>query len=61
MASLEYQRFLDSMIIGYMQWHDGDVRSGSKKPWSLYLNPYIPLLQWPLAQKLVCIYTERIY
>jgi hypothetical protein len=24
MASPEYQRFLDSMIIGYMQWHDGD-------------------------------------
>jgi hypothetical protein len=24
MPSPEYQRFLDSMIIGYMQWHDGD-------------------------------------
>src|SRR5580704_4374784 len=24
MPTPEYQRFLDSMIIGYMQWHDGD-------------------------------------
>jgi hypothetical protein len=24
MCTPEFQRFLDSMVIGYMQWHDGD-------------------------------------